>query len=165
MRRDLKQLAHKRRHYPTHKLLGTISVNEPETFNGDLHLTLDNRTRHGLDFEYAKLSKYNQASIAEDQEWIDSLTSITGEVNRLRWSKLCAEETLDWHIDPADWDRFVISVNVSSICELKTHKELISFTMNPGEVWYLNSCWSHRVVNNNPVERIALLGNFTLHDV
>ena len=82
----------------------------------------------------------------------------------MRWSKLNANKELDWHIDPADWDRFVINVNVSSICEIKTHKETISFIMKPGEIWYLNSSWPHRIINNNPINRVALLGNFTRED-
>tara|TARA_B100000953_G_C18000884_1_gene415078 strand:+ start:172 stop:675 length:504 start_codon:yes stop_codon:yes gene_type:complete len=164
MKSNLKLIAHKRINYPTHELLGNIKINEPKTFNGDLHITLDNRTKHGLAFEYAKLEQYDQSSITNDPDWVKELISITGEVNRLRWSKLNANKELDWHIDPADWDRFVINVNVSSICEIKTHKETISFIMKPGEIWYLNTSWSHRIINNNPINRVALLGNFTRED-
>jgi len=32
--------------------------------------------------------------------------------------------------------------------------------MKPGELWYLNSNWEHRVDNNGSVTRIAVLGCF-----
>ena len=91
---------------------------------------------------------------------ISELESILGgDVYRLRYAVMEPNETLPWHIDQPQLDRFICVLNGIQQFEIKKRKEVVSTTQTPGDVWYVNTNWEHQVVNSGE-KRLALLGCF-----
>ena len=81
-------------------------------------------------------------------------------VCRMRYSKILKNDILDYHIDQPGKDRFVMVIEGEHIMHIKTRKGHFQQLMLPGEVWYINSNWEHKVENIGKQERLALLGCF-----
>ncbi len=79
---------------------------------------------------------------------------------RLRVAVLHPGEVLDWHID-TDTSvscRVSISCNkVQSAFEISRRGEVESCFFKPGEIWFTNTGWNHRVKNNDEKPRINLI--------
>lgn len=82
-------------------------------------------------------------------------------VYRFRMSEMKGDHELNWHID-ADTSvicRAQICLQKSdSLLEFKDKDGVHQLRMEPGELWFINTGWNHRVVNGNNIRRSAILG-------
>lgn len=116
--------------------------------------------------------KSNDASSVDEfayTEWDESvpkslqaeLTSLFGDVFRFRISVMEGDHSLNWHIDT---DTSVIcraqiclNANQSSF-DFSVKGEESSYSANPGDVHFVNTGWSHRVVNGSNQRIVAIFG-------
>ena len=92
----------------------------------------------------------------------DELSYMLGSpIYRLRYATIEEDDSLGFHIDQPTFDRFVMVVEGEHLAIIKTDDDTYSQLMKPGEVWYMNTNWKHKVVNTSEKKRIALLGCFT----
>ena len=177
----------KRSEYPVLHNYGNISNTSLNslrqlfgTVTSTLGQSLDLREAHGLprdteDFVkgYDQLNiqkkindtddiESNYTIVPDTFEWAHSeITSLLkSDVCRMRYATLEPGAVLDYHIDQPIYDRFILVIEGEHTVSIKKRKELITQVMKPGELWYLNSNWEHRVDNNGSVTRIAVLGCF-----
>lgn len=171
-----------RRKNPPFKLLGDISPNYCLEFtkhiqNWSLMDTLKLRDKNNTGYDTSRLKCYNHSNIQytthQEPETTDynliykeytplvkHIQTVISDTYRMRWAKLDAGSTLDWHMDPPTGDRFIIVVKGSHECQIKLKDKVETQEMNPGEIWYLNSNWYHRVINTTQQDRYAILGCF-----
>ena len=79
---------------------------------------------------------------------------------RARLAVLPPGETLDWHIDTntSVSCRIQIPVFGSSSWEIKRQGKIEAVTLRPGDVWFANTGYAHRVVNPSKTdERVCLV--------
>ena len=81
-------------------------------------------------------------------------------IYRTRYATIENNDTLDWHIDQPQHDRFIIVLQGEQEFQIKVRKKIMSQTMKVGDIWFINSSWEHRVINTGEEKRIALLGCF-----
>ena len=81
-------------------------------------------------------------------------------VCRMRYATIQKNDELVYHIDQPGKDRFIIVLEGEQVVYIKKHKETFQQLMKPGELWYLNSNWEHKVENIGKQQRLALLGCF-----
>ena len=90
-----------------------------------------------------------------------ALNGIFDNTYRFRLSEMKGNHELNWHID-ADTSvicRAQICLNENdSIFEFKDKEGVKSLQMRPGEVWFINTGWNHRVVSGNITRRTAIIG-------
>lgn len=89
------------------------------------------------------------------------LDTMFAKTYRFRVSEMKAPHELNWHIDTCTSVicRAQICLNeTDSLFEIRERKELHQISMKPGEVWFVNTGWSHRVVNPTTTRRVAILG-------
>jgi len=142
--------------------------------------TLQLRTNNGIDYDVSKLQSYNHSNIQyttdpepetinyncvypEYQLLVNDIQTTIGNTYRMRWAKLNGGEVLDWHMDPPTGDRFIIVVRGSHEVQFDVKGKIVSQQMGPGEIWYINSNWYHRVINNSLDDRYAILGCFDIN--
>ena len=83
------------------------------------------------------------------------------QIYRLRISGMPAGHELNWHIDS---DTSVVCraqiclTENDSVFEFKRKGVVESFTMKPGEMWFVNTGWSHRVIAGKTSRRVAIFG-------
>lgn len=107
--------------------------------------------------------------------WVESVSLNTAldvirnfnKVYRFRLSEMQSNHALNWHID-ADTSvicRAQICLNeTDSVYEAKDKTSEYQLTMKPGEIWFINTGWTHRVVTKEKVRRVAIFG-FNFNDV
>lgn len=82
-------------------------------------------------------------------------------VYRFRMSEMKGGHELNWHID-ADTSvicRAQICLNENnSIFQFRTKEGEYEFKMKPGEMWFINAGWNHRVINGDSLRRTAIFG-------
>lgn len=82
-------------------------------------------------------------------------------VYRFRMSEMKGDHELNWHID-ADTSvicRAQICLNENdSVLEFRDKEGVHQLRMKPGEMWFINTGWNHRVVNGNTSRRSAIFG-------
>lgn len=82
-------------------------------------------------------------------------------VYRFRMSEMKGDHELNWHID-ADTSvicRAQICLNQNdSVLEFRDKEGVHQLRMKPGEMWFINTGWNHRVVNGNNCRRSAIFG-------
>lgn len=83
---------------------------------------------------------------------------------RLRYSTLEPGAVLDWHMDQPTLDRFIIVLSGKQRYEVIKRGEPHHIVQEPGDVWYINSSWEHRVLNMQNEIRVALLGCFVYNN-
>ena len=82
-------------------------------------------------------------------------------VCRMRYATIDNNDELRYHIDQPGKDRFTVVVQGEQIMHMKTKDDVVvEQLMKPGELWYLNSNWEHKVENTGAGQRLALLGCF-----
>lgn len=86
---------------------------------------------------------------------------------RARIAVLPPGEVLDWHIDSNTSYACRIQIPVIGSChwQIKRRKEVESRILNPGEVWFMNTGFSHRVENNGTEDRVVLLVGCKFDDI
>ncbi len=83
---------------------------------------------------------------------------------RARLSSLPSQASLDWHIDADTSVSCRISIACSpseSLFEINRRGVVESKKFQPGEVWFTNTGWLHRVINPGPEPRLNLI--FGIH--
>jgi hypothetical protein len=92
---------------------------------------------------------------------LQALNSLFKNTYRFRLSEMKGNHELNWHID-ADTSvicRAQICLNHNdSIFEFKDKEGIKSLQMQPGEVWFINTGWNHRVVSGDITRRTAIIG-------
>jgi hypothetical protein len=82
-------------------------------------------------------------------------------VYRLRISEMSPGHEMNWHIDTdtSVMCRAQICLNENdSVFQFKRRGVVEEFQMKPGEMWFINTGWLHRVVSGNKVRRSAIFG-------
>ena len=103
-------------------------------------------------------------------EWVNNhqlrytrpaLKGIFDNTYRFRLSEMKGNHELNWHID-ADTSvicRAQICLNHNdSIFEFKDKTSIKSLQMKPGDVYFINTGWNHRVVSGTQTRRTAIIG-------
>lgn len=86
---------------------------------------------------------------------------LNSSICRMRYATINENDDLEYHIDQPGKDRFVVVIDGEHVIHVKARNgKQISQLMLPGELWYLNSNWEHRVENTGKNKRLALLGCF-----
>lgn len=82
-------------------------------------------------------------------------------VYRFRMSEMKGGHELNWHID-ADTSvicRAQICLSQSdSVLQFQDKEQIHELRMKPGEIWFINTGWKHRVVNGDQPRRAAIFG-------
>lgn len=82
-------------------------------------------------------------------------------IYRLRLSHMGPGHTINWHIDTdtSVMCRAQICLNENdSVFKFKTKSGVESFTMKPGEMWFINTGWPHSVEGGNTERSVAIFG-------
>lgn len=92
----------------------------------------------------------------------DELTTmLNSSICRMRYATILYNDNLEYHIDQPGKDRFLVVIEGEHVVHLKgKNDKLIKQRMKPGQLWYLNSNWEHKVENTGQGLRLALLGCF-----
>lgn len=182
-----KKFAHNRIKKPLYHYYGTLSAEALEhfksMFDGSVD-TLDNakalRDNSGLDDGYRDfLENYSQFDIQfkKDDEFgderdykmfsedhkphLEEIAIMLGSLlYRTRYATIKAGDILPWHVDQPTMDRWCIVLEGEQTFEIKMRNKTEPQRMLPGEIWFINSSWEHRVINTGNEERLALLGCF-----
>ena len=86
---------------------------------------------------------------------------LQSSICRMRYATIEKSNDLEYHIDQPGKDRFVMVIDGEHVVHVKAKNgKDIRRLMLPGELWYLNSNWEHRVENTGTGLRLALLGCF-----
>ena len=68
---------------------------------------------------------------------------------------------MNWHIDQdtSVICRAQLCLNENdSVFQFNRKGKIEEFSMKPGEIWFINTGWSHRVVTNTKLRRSAIFG-------
>ena len=91
----------------------------------------------------------------------NELNKYFANVYRFRLSEMQGNHELNWHID-ADTSvicRAQICLNESdSVLEFRDKQGVHQLRMKPGEIWFINTGWNHRVVNGPTLRRVVVFG-------
>ncbi len=91
----------------------------------------------------------------------NDLNKYFANIYRFRMSEMRGDHELNWHID-ADTSvicRAQICLNDNdSVLEFRDREGVHQLRMKPGEVWFINTGWNHRVVNGSTTRRVAVFG-------
>jgi hypothetical protein len=82
-------------------------------------------------------------------------------IYRLRLSHMGPGHTINWHIDTdtSVMCRAQICLNENdSVFKFKTKSGVESFTMKPGEMWFINTGWPHSVEGGKTERSVAIFG-------
>lgn len=83
------------------------------------------------------------------------------QIYRLRISEMAPGHEMNWHIDTdtSVMCRAQICLNDNdSVFQFKRRGQIEQFTMKPGEMWFINTGWLHRVVSKDITRRSAIFG-------
>jgi hypothetical protein len=97
----------------------------------------------------------------------DELLKYFHNVYRFRISIMQPQNSINWHID-TDTSiccraQICVAGNDAAL-EFKTREGIESLIMHPGEIYFINTAWPHRVVTYNDV-RISSIFSFHFDDV
>jgi len=86
---------------------------------------------------------------------------------RARVAILPPGEVLDWHIDSNTSYACRLQIPIIGSChwQIRRRKEIESKVLQPGEVWFTNTGFSHRVENNGTEDRVVLLVGCRFDDI
>ena len=86
---------------------------------------------------------------------------LSSPICRMRYATIQQNDDLEYHSDQPGKDRCVMVIDGEHVIHVKAKNDKqIKQLMLPGELWYLNSNWEHRVENTGSGLRLALLGCF-----
>jgi hypothetical protein len=140
-----------------------ISQNvNPELFNFSDKYRQVLLQRKADDYDGPDVSEYAYT------EWVDpplftmlDLEKYFKNIYRFRLAEMYPGHELNWHID-SDTSvicRAQICLEYSdSTLEFKTREGEYRLTMLPGEIWFINTGWSHRAVSCDKPKRSAIFG-------
>ena len=180
-----RQTLKNRKSKPLFKKMGVLPVDDYINMSNQarawsLQDTLQLRDKNGTGYDVDKLYHYNHSVIQhcgrinepETTDYVNvypeylslhkNVSNILGNVYRMRWARLESNKTLDWHIDPPTGDRFIFMIKGEHTVSINDEKTIHEQIMLPGEIWYINSNWFHKVTNHSAFDRFAILGCFDL---
>ena len=95
---------------------------------------------------------------------VDEIESVTGPGYRMRISALGAGAEIPEHVDDPDQLRVIALLEGRQNFTLRAKSEEIALNMQPGEVWYVNTAWPHKVHNPGKRTRLAVLIDLADYD-
>ena len=81
--------------------------------------------------------------------------------SHIRFAELVPKKILPYHLDSPWTYRFIIMLYGSHVFETELGNR---YEMSVGDIYYVNGCYKHRIINDGDVTRIAVLGNFEIND-
>jgi hypothetical protein len=81
------------------------------------------------------------------------------DVCRFRISETQPHYEIPWHIDTntsVACRAQICITNDDSKFEFKTRQGIKTLQMAPGELWFINTGWNHRVIANSQVRQVAI---------
>jgi len=120
---------------------------------------------HGSDVDEYLYTEWADADLVKN---LPTLAKIFRHVYRFRISVMKGHHELNWHIDtdPSVICRAQICLTPTrSVFEFKTKTDEHSLIMQPGEMYFINTGWSHRVVNHDDQERMVAIFGFHFDDL
>ena len=85
---------------------------------------------------------------------------LNSPVCRMRYATMEPNKHLEYHIDQPGKDRFIMVLEGEHVFYIKNKEREFAQIMKPGELWYVNTNWEHKVENISKQQRLALLGCF-----
>lgn len=128
-------------------------------------LQTKNNNTNGSDVDEFQYTCWKDNTICTN---LECLSEYISNIYRFRISIMGSNHSLNWHIDtdPSVICRAQICLqNTDSVFEFKTKTGYESFTMNPGDLYFVNTGWQHRVVNNSNSDRIVGIFGFKFSDL
>ena len=86
--------------------------------------------------------------------------SVLEDVHHCRFGELKLGHTIPFHIDEPFTLRSICVIRGEHRVEFENGESVI---MKPGELYYINGCYRHSVINTGNVDRVALLSKFKLN--
>jgi hypothetical protein len=123
-----------------------------------------------LDADHSIMNEFDYDKFLIDN-FLDNLPTIKtlfNQVYRFRLSIMQGNHELNWHIDtdPSVICRAQICLkNTSSSFEFETKKAKECLNMHENEIYFINTGWKHRVVNESNDERIVAIFGFHFDDL
>lgn len=111
---------------------------------------------------------YTEWAQADMLDNLPTIKELFKHVYRFRISVMKGNHELNWHIDtdPSVICRAQICLNdAKSTFEFKTKTEESVMIMKPGDVFFINTGWNHRVVNSGDTERMVAIFGFHFDDL
>lgn len=185
---DKRALVKKRLNYPLFHHYGNLSQSglqtllnnfssTPDSLQSAKNLRISQLSSKFNNYDDDDISDYNQYDIqlrdpeSDDieenynltkDEFIpirDELTNLLQSgICRLRYATIEKNDSFMYHVDQPGKDRFVMVVEGAQNFYIKDKDGEHIQPMKPGEVWYVNSNWEHKIENTGSGKRIALLG-------
>lgn len=81
-------------------------------------------------------------------------------VCRMRYATMEPNKHLEYHIDQPGKDRFIMVLKGEHVFYIRNKEREFTQIMKPGDLWYVNTNWDHKVENIGTTQRLALLGCF-----
>jgi len=139
----------------------------PEKYNDDYPVTQNDLINyHQLDIQYRNADservEYNYINVPDTYiaVYTELKETLRSEIYRMRYATIEVNDDLLYHIDQPGKDRFIVVIQGEQYIHMRVDDKEIKQHMLPGEIWYLNSNWPHKIENVSSTDRIALLGCF-----
>ena len=175
-------------------ILDTCDRNDIGSDNYSITNTIDYEDTHGVKKEYYRQlilqenkdgptlknaevgqvfkESEDQYSIWANKEFdidttISDINRYFRQVFRFRLSETLPHHSVAWHIDTntSVMCRAQICLHENdSLFEFKNREGIHQLFMKPGELWFINTGWNHRVVANNDLRRTAVF-SFRFEDL
>jgi hypothetical protein len=110
---------------------------------------------------------YNHFILPNFLDNLPTIKDMFSNIYRFRISVMKGNHELNWHIDtdPSVICRAQICLkNFSSSFEFETKNFKESLTMDENDIYFINTGWRHRVINNSNEERIVAIFGFHFKD-
>lgn len=95
-----------------------------------------------------------------DQDLVYSIEKSTGQFCKARLSCLLPSGKIAEHIDDPKQTRIIALIEGDHKFSIKGPKGYETIPMKLGELWFVNTAWPHKVINNFPNKRVALMLNY-----
>lgn len=162
------------------ELNSILDVNQNNDLGGDSYsisktINYDNFFNNGASYYRQILlqKRHDQVTDVDEYKYSNwdtsyTLTETQSEISkhfknvyRFRLSEMQGNHEIKWHID-ADTSvicRAQICLNANdSVFEFRDKHGIHQLKMKPGEIWFINTGWNHRVVNGSSLRRVVVLG-------
>jgi hypothetical protein len=133
--------------------------------NGYRQILLQSKISNNSDIDEFAYTEWNNIVYDDIKNF---LYSMFDNVYRFRMSVMSENHELNWHIDtdPSIMCRAQICLNnTDAQFEFKTKSGIQTLKMERGGLYFINTGWSHRVVNSSKSERIVAIFGFEFKDM
>jgi len=158
------------RKLPTHKLIATIN-NEWLSYAYEIYNSTQQSSNYAKQQREAdgivgtEVSDYQDLIKFYNQYYPKQLIlskeyKILDDVHHCRFGELKLGHTIPFHIDEPFTLRSICIIKGEHRVDFENGK---SVNMKPGQLYYINGCYKHSVINTGDIDRIALLSKFKLN--